>query len=208
MHTECISLEPQAVQLDFAVVNQTFAAIHQQNLLIHVIELDNILITEKVFKALFYKNNVFSINSSASQNSTLIPFISFEHNYRTVNDTPFFLTETIIQNIENDLNMSRNLFTPCSNIALNKQLNAIKTLGDLIKTSAILCSLSWADIVNTVKCKFDDLDPMPSAPIVILTLSVVFSSSTSGVQPTMVKFNYKTNITISGSGTNVDSDTE
>jgi hypothetical protein len=196
MQTDCISLEPQTVQLDFAVVNQTFAAIHQQNLSIHVVDLDNILVTEEVFKTLFYKQNVFSINPLVSQNPILIPFISFEHVHRTVNNTTFFLTETIIQNIENDLGMSRNLLTPCSNIALNKQLNAIKTLSDLIKTSSILCSLSWSDIVNTVRSKFNDLDPMPKAPDVILTLSVVFSSPTSGIQPTMVKFNYKTSITI------------
>jgi hypothetical protein len=196
MQTDCISLEAQTVQLDFAVVNQTFAAIHQQNLSIHVVNLDNILVTEPVFKILFYSQNVFSINPQASQNALLLPLISFGHEHRTINNVPFFLTETIIENIENDLNMSRSLFTPCSNVALNKQLNAIKTLGDLIKTSSNLCSLPWSDIVNTVRCKFNDLDPMPVSPSVILTLSVVFSSPTSGVEPTMVKFNYKTQITI------------
>jgi len=197
MHTHCISLEPQTVKLDFAVINQTFATIHQQNLSIHVVELDNILVTEPVFKILFYLQNMFSINPQASQ-PALLPFISFEHSDRSVNNVPFFLTETIIQNIENDLNMSRNLFTPSSNIALNKQLNAIKSLCDLMKTCSYsnLCSLSWADIVNTVRCKFNDLDPMPVSPSVILTLSVIFSSPTCGVEPTMVKFNYKTNITI------------
>ena len=196
MQTECISLEAQTVQLDFAVVNQKIADIHQQHLHHHIVELDNIIIAENIFKALFYKFNVFSINPNAIINPVFIPYISFDPSYRTVDCEKFYLPETIFQNIEADLGIVRTTLTPCSNIALNKQLNSIKTVCDLIKTSSILCSLTWEDIVNTVRYKFNDLDPMPLNPDVILTLSVVFASPTCGVHPTTLKFNYKTTINI------------
>ena len=39
----------------------------------------------------------------------------------------YCLYDEIIKNIENDLGISSSMFSPCTNIALSKEINAIKT---------------------------------------------------------------------------------
>lgn len=192
MTTQQITITPQPFMLDFAVVSFTYNAVNIQNTTDHIIYLDAINIDESIFKSIFYQTNNFAINPNID--NSLLNYISF--NNVTFNTGHFCLVDIIYENIENDLGLSRNMFSPCTNIALNKQLNSIKTLLDIVKTSTVICSLSWSDIVNTVKCQFDDVEPMPTNPEVLLILTVVFSSPTEGVNNTIIKFSYKVKITI------------
>jgi hypothetical protein len=190
-------------KLDFAVCSKNYSAINLRNNNDHVIELDNISISESLFKSIFYQTDNFSINPGAAlQPSTLI-FISFIN--QTVLGVKFCLVDEIYKNIENDLGISRILFSPCTNIALNKQLGSIKSLCDIINSGTILCSMNWSEIVNSVRCEFDNVDPINTNPTVVLTLSVVFTTPTTGVNATIIKFNFLTSVNIierEQSGTN------
>lgn len=190
-----IPLSSQSFQIDIAVIDQDIADINKQNLLSHIIDLDTISILETDLKQLFYKCNNFSIpNINANLNTELTEYISF--NSFCILGKHFCLLDEIYKHIENDLGFTRDMFSTSTNIALNKQINAIKTLSDIVYTSCVSASLTWDDIINTVTCQFNEYKPMPKSPEVILTLSVVFKCPTPGVYPIIIRINYKTNITI------------
>lgn len=190
-----IPLSAQAFQIDVAVIDQNISEVNKQNMLNHIIDLDCITITEAKFKQLFYKCNTFAIpNVNLNLDEDLKKYIRF--NYFAILGNNLCLIDEIYKNIENDLGFSRQMFSTCTNIALNKQINALKTLSDLIYTSDISCSLTWDDIVNTTTCQFNEYDPMPKSPQVILTISVVFKCPTPGVYPIIFRINYKTHVTI------------
>ena len=172
--------------IDFVVFTNVISAVVLKNANDHVVVLDSQpAIPWLVFKNLFYyQSDMFTINPAVQV--VLLPYISFH--YQTVNGVTFCLAETIFQNIEADLGMSRLFFSACSNIALNKQLNAIQTLSDIVPTSTIVCSMSWSDIVSTVKC-------CDSVTEVIFVLTVFFNCPTPDVYPTCIKFQYLVDVT-------------
>ena len=57
----------------------------------------------------------------------------------------------------------------------------------------ITCSLNWDEVVQTLTAEFGDVTVTPA---VLLTVSVVFLSPTTGVKPVIIKFNYLTTITL------------
>jgi hypothetical protein len=180
-----ITLPLPSCIIDFAVFSSAITSVGMMNSNDHVIILDSLAkINWLFFKNLFYNlSNTFSLNPSVPL--LLLPYISFDN--RRVNTTEFCLTEVIFENIETDLGISRIMFSPCTNIALNKQLNAINTLADIIPTSTMVCSMTWADIVNTVKsCPHKE---------VTFVLTVCFISPTPGVYPTCVKFTFIVDVT-------------
>ena len=181
-------------KLDFAVCSKNYSAINLRNNNDHIIELDNITITESLFKSIFYQSDNFSINPSAALNPSILNFISFIN--RTVLGVNFCLIDEIYKNIEDDLGINRILFSPCTNIALNKQFGSIKSLCDLTQSGTIVCSMDWSEIVNSIKYEFDNVDPINTNPNVVLTLSVVFTTPTTGVNATIIKFNFLTSVTI------------
>ena len=178
------------IRIDFAVYTKQFTEINMKNPLDHIVELDNISIDEALFKSIFYNTDNFAINPIAYLDLLLSQYISFSN--LTVLGNHFCLYDEIIKNIENDLGISSSMISPCSIISLSKEINSIKTLCDLINTGNELCSLSWSDIINNIKCNSENSNFVN----VILTLSVVFSNPTKGVNATIVKFNYNVNISI------------
>ena len=180
-----ITLPVPSCIIDFVVFSSAITAVVTMNSSDHIIILDALpKINWLVFKNLFYYlSNTFSLNPKVPL--VLIPYISFEN--RTTNAANFGLTETIFDNIENDLGLSRIMFSPCTNIALNQQLNAINTLADIILSSTMVCSMTWADIVNTVKCCLHTE--------VTFVLTVCFISPTPGVNPTCIKFTFIVDVT-------------
>lgn len=178
------------LRIDFAVYTKQLSEINLKNPLDHIVELDYINISESYFKSIFYKTNNFDINPIAYLDENLLPYISFSN--ISVLGKHFCLYDEIIKNIENDLGISSSMISPCSIISLSKEINSIKTLCDLINTGNELCSLSWSDIINNIKCNNENSNVVN----VILTLSVVFSNPTKGVNATIVKFNYNVNISI------------
>jgi hypothetical protein len=179
------------LRIDFAVYTKQLSEINLKNPLDHIVELDYINISESYFKSIFYKTNNFDINPIAYLDENLLPYISFSN--ISVLGKHFCLYDEIIKNIENDLGISSSMISPCSIISLSKEINSIKTLCDLINTGNELCSLSWSDIINNIKCNTEYSNFVKN---VILTLSVVFSNPTKGVNATIVKFNYNVNISI------------
>lgn len=179
------------IRIDFAVYTKQLSEINLRNPLDHIVELDYINISESYFKSIFYKTNNFDINPIAYLDENLLPYISFSN--ISVLGKHFCLYDEIIKNIENDLGISSSMISPCSIISLSKEINSIKTLCDLINTGNELCSLSWSDIINNIKCNTEYSNFVKN---VILTLSVVFSNPTKGVNATIVKFNYNVNISI------------
>ena len=180
------------IRIDFAVYTKQFTEINMKNPLDHIVELDNISIDEALFKSIFYNTDNFAINPIAYLDPLLSQYISFSN--LTVLGKHFCLYDEIIKNIENDLGISSSMFSPCTNIALSKEINAIKTLCDLIQTGTIVCSLTWTDIMNIIKCESESEGVNPLT--VILTLSVVFTNPTAGVNATILKFNFSVNITV------------
>ena len=197
MSSSVLPIPPLKFKLDIAVLTQAYSELKQKSGLDHVIELDCIDVPENVFKSIFYQSDSFSINPLAANNIATAILISFNSANRTVNNLPFCLIDVIMENIEHDLGVTSNMFSTCSLISLNSEINAIKTLCDL-SISNVMCSLKWSDIVNTVRCVYDDTPgaPVPTCADVILTISVVFMTPTVGVQPTIIKFNYCTQVSL------------
>ena len=188
------------IKIDFAVYTKQFSKINLKNPLDHVIESDYIIIDEALFKRIFYDSDNFDINPIAYLDNQLLPYIKFSN--IKVLGANFSLYDEIIKNIENDLGISISMFSPCTTITLSKEINSIKTLCDLIATGTKLCSLSWSDIKNIIKNDNTENIPTEDTPIVatnvatILTLSVVFSNPTTGVNATIIKFNFAVNISV------------
>lgn len=177
------------IKIDFAVYSKQFSKVNLKNPLDHIIELDYVDISELLFKSIFYQTDNFSINPIAYLNSNILPYISFLN--KTYKNVKFYLFDEIIKNIENDLGVSSAMFSPCTNISLNKEIQSIKSLCDLIQTGTIVCSMTWTDIVNSLRCQ-----TVNNIANVILSLTVVFSNPTAGINATMIKFNFKTTVTV------------
>ncbi len=163
----------------------------------HLVILDSIDISSNIFHAIFYDSSGdFSLNPNYDGLDILKPYVGISNPYRTKdNGHNFCLIDTIFDNIECDLGVCRTAFTPCTNIALNKQLAALKTFYDLglIKLE---CSLSWSEIINVINCAIDDLVNVPPNIIVDLVISIVFTTPTIGVYPTIIKLIYSTDFPI------------
>jgi hypothetical protein len=185
LHLQC-----QPFQFDVAVITQNTPQLTLQTGSEHIYELDIIAISESIFKSIFYRANNFSVASNTLLTPIELSYISFFG--RAVCNQPFSLIETIITNIENDLNITQDMFTPCSLINLNKLINSIRTIADL-NLSNVTCSLSWSEIMLTLFAEFGNVTVTPP---VILTVSVVFISPTQGVKPVIIKFNFLTTITL------------
>lgn len=176
-------------RLDFAVYARVTSQVNLIKNEDHVINLDTITIDETLFKSIFYQTDNFAINPNAALDALSLSKISFSN--QTVSGGEFCLFDTIIQNIETDLGISSSMFSPCTNIALYKDINSIKSLCDLIQTGTIVCSMTWTDIINSIRCESKN-----NIADVILTLSVVFTNPTTGVNATIIRFNFRTSITI------------
>ena len=113
--------------------------------------LDDIYINMDCFTKIFYPElNQFGIDKQIVHNQLLYPFISLEDKYRTVNKTPFFLCNTILKGIENDLNIPRNCFTLSSLIEITNEFTNITNLCDL-NCCSVVASLPWDNVMTIIK---------------------------------------------------------
>jgi len=177
--------------LDVAIVTQSYSQIKQNCGYEHLIELDPIDITENDFKLIFYKNNNFAIETNIRAVPSILQKITFSN--QSQEGKPFCLIDAILQYIETDLGITKNMISSCSLITLNREINSLLTLCDL-SVSNVSCSLNWSDIINTLKCEFGS--QISVTPPLILIISVVFLSPTTEVHPIVVKFHFKTSITL------------
>lgn len=193
--SETLPVKTFPYQIDIAVVQQSFSQVSRRSAEDHVISLDQITIPLSTFKTIFYPSDgPFTVSQTAVTDPAIIPFVSFDRLHRTVNGVPFFLYNTMLENIEEDLGINRNMFSYCTAINLNKEINSLTTLGSL-SLGNISCSLSWPEVLRSVKY---EPKSTPTEVDVILTVSVVFVTPTSGVFPTVIRFNYRTTITFPG----------
>jgi len=176
--------------LNFAVLSQTYKPIKIDVCQSHTIDLDPIHINIKDFLTIFYPfGDNFGINlQKMNYNKHLINYISFLPSDRTIQSKNFSLLETIILNIENDLNVSRNCFTTSSLIDLTKELSEIKSLCD-INCCSVLSSLSWANILSVIQNEQLRTTGNTLEEIALI-LSVIFVTPNDDILETVIKFTY------------------
>ena len=97
--------------VDIAYISQNFTPVELAETDTHIIELDDILIENELFRQIFYPHGEnFGIDPNILSNHNILHYISFLSPFRTLNNgsKPFSLLEQIISNIEIDLNVNRN----------------------------------------------------------------------------------------------------
>lgn len=183
------------VKLDIAIIERDYTDIKLKNIDDHMVSLDSIDIQENVFKNMFYSDDNFKVptNEWLNSNPNLKSYVSLSETDRKVNNNPFSLIDCIIENIETDLNLSRDSLTAMTMITLNKNIMSIKTLCDLSDTTKfnVINSMKWTDILSLLSSK-----KTGTILPVIFAISVVFVSQNPGIKNTVVQINYKTTITL------------
>jgi hypothetical protein len=180
----------QQLVIYVAVLHQEYTPIEVTNDNSHVITFDDIEIKEEDFKQLFFSyGETFGINKLIANKKELFPFISFIVPYRTVDDKRFFLLETILNNIENDLNISRNCFTTESIIELTNEIIKINSLCD-INCSSVLASLPWSNIKKIIDNDTLSIDYKKKDKVICFVISIIFKTPTPGVKPNIFRFPY------------------
>jgi len=187
------TLSPEGIQVDIAVISHNYCPINLNNPGDHTIDFDLITIDENVFKSIFYNAPTFSIAPLTAADPDLFPYISLMPQHRTVSGTSFYLLETIYENLEADLHVSRMSFSSGSKIALNKNITKMTSLCAL-RISNVVSSLSWSEIVDTIVSIYD-IEGLTSVAAT-LTVSVLLTSPTPNVYPTILRFNYATTVTL------------
>ena len=182
--------------IDVAVINQVLDTVSIRSISQHSIYLDKIPITSNLFQTIFYgTGNKFALNPSNKSNPQYLPYISLKGSDRTISGDKFSLVNTIYDNLEKDLNVTRDMFEPSSTLALNYTLSNLLTLHD-ISNGVPLVALDWSNILNIVQEVYNgsisDSNSPPSSIDVNLVVSVVFTTPTLGTNPTVIKFIYKT----------------
>ena len=183
--------------LDVAILCKEYTCIEILPTENHVTELDEIEIDENTFKQLFYPyGENFGVDKNISNNAYLLNYITFLPPFRSINNgSPFSLLDQIINNIEEDLNVTRNCFTTDSLIELTKEISNIKYLSD-INCGCLLSSLTWSNIVDIIRTEYINRDPANSLTQVILTVSVIFKNPDPRILPTIIKFKYRMDINV------------
>lgn len=187
------TLSPQGMQVDIAVISHNYAPMNLNSSTDHVIEFDLIEIDEPTFKSIFYNLPSFSIAPLTASNPVLFPYISLMPQHRTVAGAPFYLLETIYEHLEQDLHLSRLSFAAGSKIALNKNITKMTSLCSL-RISNVVSSLSWSEIIDTIVSTYE-VTGMATADVTLI-ITIVLSSPTPNVYPTILHFNYATTVTL------------
>ena len=175
--------------LDVAVLCQEYSPVEITCNNSHIVNLDEISISEETFRNIFYPyGENFGIDSKKCCVNYFF-YITFLAPYRKVDCKPFYLLEEIIKNTEEDLNVSRNCFTTCSLIDLRNDLLKIKSLCDL-DCCSLSCSLTWSNIVTMMR-DYSLVNKHPKNIRPLFVVNVIFKSPNPCVKPTVVKFNYR-----------------
>jgi len=187
------TLSTQGMSVDVAVISHNYATMNLNSSTDHVTDFDAISIDEATFKSIFYTAPTFSIAPLTASNSVLFPYISLMPQHRTVAGASFYLLETIYENLETDLHMSRMSFSAGSKIALNKNITKMTSLCSL-RISNVVSSLSWSEIIDTIVSTYDVVGLTSVA--VTLIISIILASPTPNVFPTILHFNYATTVAL------------
>lgn len=156
-----------------------------------IIDLDPIYISIHRFKAIYYpQGETFGIDKKVALKEEMIPFISFQHDYRTVKGEKFVLLEYILRSIENTMNISRNCFTSDTLIELNNEIGVLKTLCD-IPCCSVLASLTWSTLNETMKTykSIQNSKKVDQDLEFFCRISIYFKSP-SLPEPIVVRYNY------------------
>jgi hypothetical protein len=175
--------------LDVAVLCQEYSPVEINCNNSHIVNLDEISISEDTFRNIFYPyGENFGIDPKKSCVNDFF-YITFLAPYRKVDCKPFYLLEEIIKNTEEDLNVSRNCFTTCSLTDLRNDLLKIKSLCDL-NCCSLSCSLTWSNIITMMR-DYSLVNNYPKNIRPLFVVNVIFKSPNPCVKPTVVKFNYR-----------------
>lgn len=172
--------------IDIAVLCQEFNELEQTGDKINNICLDEIYINKHDFLTIFYPHGEnFGINKTIIHEHSYISFISFESHFRTLNKKPFYLLEKIIENIEKDLQISRDCFTTNSLMEMTHEFTKLKTICDL-NCCSVVSSLPWSIIE-------DLLEKSSTSTSIVFIVSIMFKTPTPGVKDNVIKFSYLIN---------------
>jgi len=175
--------------IDVAVLCQEFSSIDISCENSHNIILDDIEISKQDFLTLFYPHGEnFGINKTIVEDNQYNKFISFEPKYRFIKGKMFFLLEQILQNIETDLNLSRNCFQTSSLIELSNEFSSIKSLCDM-NCCSVVAALPWSN-VETMISNYEQSNPDKKI-VPIFVVSIGFKTPTPNVKDNVIKFHYK-----------------
>jgi hypothetical protein len=181
--------EKVKLKIDVAIICQEISKIETMCDKYNIVELDNILITKDKFRQLFFHyGENFGLEKKTAINQENIHYISFSQEYRTINKNKFYLLDKILQNLEVDLNVSRDCFTVETRVALAKELTNIKSLCD-IDCCSVISSLTWQNIEDIIRdhSKLNDNKKIQA----YLCVSIIFRTPTEGARDTLIKFTYK-----------------
>ena len=102
--------------------------------------------------------------------------------YKNELNKPFYLLEKIIENIEKDLQISRDCFTTNSLMEMTHEFTKIKTICDL-NCCSVVSSLPWSIVEDLLE------NSNPESSIVFI-VSIMFKTPTAGVKDNIIKFSY------------------
>jgi hypothetical protein len=100
----------------------------------------------------------------------------------------FSLLDTIMSNLEEDLNVTRNCFTTESLLELSKEISNITTLCDIPLFNAV--TLSWPQIIQRIREKYINTSYANKFDKVELIITIVFKVRMEDTLATHVKFTY------------------
>lgn len=191
--------------LDIAVISHNSNVEINIDSDVHNIYLEEIPITLSDFQQLFYpdKKN-FIIDEILCKNDDNIFYTSFNPDYRkTDKGLPLNLFSNIITFYENDLNTSRNAFTPDSLICLTKEINQIQNISD-IECKCIDNSIDWETLIDIISNHYKQIINTDNSNIIKnaysfnkkklysnFIVNVVFRSPNTLIKPIIMKIIYK-----------------
>ena len=191
--------------LDIAVISHNSNVEINIDSDVHNIYLEEIPITLSDFQKLFYpdKKN-FIIDEIICKNDDNIIYTSFNPDYRkTDKGLPLNLFSNIITFYENDLNTSRNAFTPDSLICLTKEINQIQNISD-IQSNCIDNSIDWETLIDIISNHYKQIINTDISNIIKndysfnkkkiysnFIVNVVFRSPNTLIKPIIMKIIYK-----------------
>lgn len=169
--------------IDIAVICQEYTKLENNCDITNNIILDEIPISKDNFLEIFYPyGDNFGINKSIINQNNFIPFISFESQFRTINKKPFYLLEKIIENIESDLQISRDCFTTESLMELTHEFTKLKTICDL-NCCSVVSSLPWTIVEDLIENSNKNAH-------YVFVISIMFKTPTPGVKNNIIKLSY------------------
>jgi hypothetical protein len=156
----------------------------------HIINLDDICISKDIFRKIFYfYGENFGMDKKIVNTEELLHYVSFLPKHRKIEREKFYLLEHILRNIEDDLGVSRNCFTPETRVQLTSEINSLNSLCDM-NCCSVLASLTWSNLLNIID-KYRFIKEEQPGFVPICAVSVVFKTPTPNVKNTIIRFNYR-----------------